>query len=37
MLYKQDLTEPKEDRGEKKKIKKMRTVTLKEKDKHIKK
>lgn len=31
VLYKQDLTEPKEDRGEKMKIKKMRPVTLKKK------
>ena len=31
VLYKQDLTEPKEDRGEKMKIKKTRPVTLKKK------
>ena len=31
VLYKQDLTEPKEDKGEKMNIKKMRTVTLKKK------
>ena len=31
VLYKQDLTELKEDRGEKMKIKKMRPVTLKKK------
>ena len=33
VLYKQDLTEPKEDRGEKMKIKKTRPVTLKKKKK----
>ena len=38
VLYKQDLTELKEDRGEKMKIKKMRPVTLKKKkNKHTKK